>query len=147
MKNLNKYYIEQKEKKFKKLEEMKLKLSQEIEKEEGRLKINRESLEKLKFENTLLKDQYSRLKAMIIDRGIVLDVDNNNYKIYEWDNLNIEKKRDEIFILSKYGEELYSLKKDTVVVFKELFSEGYSCSLVAIRVTAKLIKVQLRFRK
>jgi hypothetical protein len=147
MKNLNKYYIKQKESELKKLDEKKARLSQEIEQENSRLIANKENLEKLQFENTMIKQQYKSLKNMIISRGIILDIENNNYNIKEWDNLFVEKKGGRYVVSYKNGEEVYSFEKDMQILLKDLFSEGYSCSLVVIRVTFRLIKIQLRFIK
>lgn len=147
MKNLNKYYIKQKESELKKLEKKKVKFSQEIELENNKLKNNKECFERLKFENTLLKDQYNNLKDMIISRGIILDIENKNSNIKEWDNLFVENKGNYYVASFKGGEEVYSFEKDMCNLLKDLFSEGCSCSIVVIRVTSKLIKIQLRFIK
>lgn len=147
MKNLNKYYINQKESELKKLEKKKVIFSQEIEKENKRLKNNKESFERLKFENALLKDQYNNLKDMIISRGIILDIENKSSNIKEWDNLFVENKGKHYIASFKGGEEAYSFEKDMCNLLKDLFSEGFSCSVVVIRVTSKLIKIQLRFIK
>lgn len=147
MKNFNNYYIKQKENEFRKLEEKKFKLSREIEQENIKLINNKEKLERLNLENEQMKNQYNSLKDMAINRGIVLGIENKNYKIKEWDNLFIEKKGNKYILLTKNREEIYSLEKDDFLVFQDLFSEGYSSSVIVIRVTPKLIKVQVRFVK
>ncbi len=147
MKNLNQYYIKQKESELKKLEKKIGMLSKEVEHTDDKLKANKESFEKLKFENTLLKDQYNSLKDMITSRGIILDIENNNSHIKEWDNLFIENKGSRYVVSYKGGEEVYTFEKDMYILLHDLFSEGCSCSLVAIRVTSKLIKIQIRFIK
>lgn len=147
MKNLNKYYIEQKESEFRRMEKKKLRLSREIEQESRMLTNNKDKFERLKLENESLKNQYKNLKDMTVSRGIILDIENRNNKIKEWDNLLIEKKVNRFIVLTKDREEIYSLEKDIFPVFQDLFSEGYSCSVVVIRVNPKLIKVQLRFVK
>lgn len=145
MKDLNKYYIDQKDNELKKLEERKLKLSLEIEQEKERLRENQESFEKLAFENNMLMEQYNSLKKMIIGRGLILEIEKNNLNIKEWDNLYINKKGSKLTVINKNGDELYSFEKDQCIILRDLFSQGYCCSLVVIRVTAKIIKVQLRF--
>lgn len=145
MKKLNKYYIKHKESELKKLDEKKARLSEEIGQERSKLNANRLSLEKIKSENTLIKDAYKNLKNMIVSRGIIFDIENNSYNIKEWDNLFVEKKGSKYVVAFKNGEELYNFEKDHYILLQDLFSVGYSCSLVVIRVSSKSIKIQLRF--
>jgi hypothetical protein len=142
---LNINYVKQKENELKRLEAKKIKLSQEIENEESRGKSVRGQYERLKFENMQLKTQHEELKKMIVSRGIIMDIENKGYNIGEWDNLYLEKKASQYFIVSKKGEELYSLEKNESIIIKELLSEDYICSLVAVRLAKKYIKIQLRF--
>ncbi|MCM0650713.1 hypothetical protein NBE98_20325 [Clostridium swellfunianum] len=147
MKNLNKYYIKQKENEFSKLEEKKLKLSREIEQEKEIFKTNEEKLGKLEIQNLQLRDQYNSLKKIIINRGIVLDIENNRYDIKEWDNLYLEKKGNKYVVVLKGGIVIYNFESYVYEILKDLFEEQLTSSLVVIRITPRLIKVQLRFRE
>lgn len=147
MKNLNKYYIKQKENEFSKLEEKKLKLSREIEQEKEIFKTNEEKLGKLEIQNLQLRDQYNSLKKIIINRGIVLDIENNRYDIKEWDNLYLEKKGNKYVVVLKGGIVIYNFESYVYEILKDLFDEQLTSSLVVIRITPRLIKVQLRFRE
>jgi predicted RNase H-like nuclease (RuvC/YqgF family) len=147
MKSLNFYYVKQKENELKKLEEKKAKLSREIVQETSELENSKENLEKLKLENNMLKEQYGNLKKLIKSRGIILDIENNRYNIKEWDNLYIKRKTSRFFILSRNEEEIYSLGNATCMLMEDMFSAGCSCSIVVIRVTAKWLKLQIRFIK
>lgn len=147
MKNLNKYYIKQKENEFKKLEEKKLKLSREIEQEKDIFKTNEERLGKLEIQNLQLRDQYNSLKKIILNRGIVLDIENNRYDIKEWDNLYLEKKGNKYVIVLKGGIVIYNFEGYISEILKDIFEEQLTSSLVVFRITPRLIKIQLRFRK
>lgn len=145
MKNLNRFYVEQKENELKKLEEKAASLENQIQKEENTAEKNREEFEKLQFVNAQLREQYNKLKTMIIGMGILLDIENNNYNIVEWENLYLKRKGNKYNIVNKDETELFVFDKDISSILQEISKDGYSCSIVVIRIYAKIIKVQLRF--
>lgn len=145
MKNLNKFYIKQKENEIKKLEEKTLNLERQIEYEENLAKKNRQDFEELKDKNLYLKTQYNTLKSTLISMGVLLDIENINYNIKEWDNVYLKKRGNRFLVITKNQEELLFIDKETSSILQDIFNDGYVCSLVVIRVSEKSIKVQLRF--
>jgi hypothetical protein len=145
MKNLNKFYIKQKESELKKLEEKALNLEKKIQEEESTAAKQREDFKHLQLENNQLKSQYHTLKNMLIGMGILFDIENNNYNFKEWDNLYLKKKGNSFLIVDKSEDELKVLEKDISIILQDIFDEEYSCSLIIIRVLPRSIKVQMRF--
>lgn len=145
MKNLNKLYVSQKENELKKLEDKALSLESQIQKEKESSEAHKGELDKLQYENNQLMSQYNMLKNMLIQMGILLDIENKSYNIKEWDNLYLKSKTNRYVVISKNEEEIYFFDKDTSCILQDIFTEGYSCSLVVIRVLSKNIKAQLRF--
>lgn len=136
--------INKKEKELQLLEHKREVYLKEIEKQEEALKRNRESFEKLEYENMLLKDRYNSLKRVIKERGIIIDIINDNYAIKEWDNLSINKEGDFFIVFSKRGERIKELDKDTTELVEEIIKEQGRYSLVVIRVDSRHIKALLR---
>lgn len=147
LKFLNKYYIKLKENELKKLELKKIELTEAAEAEESKIQDNKIQLERLQNENLILKEQYGRLNNILIARGIILNIEKNNYDIKQWDNLYLNRRGVKYIITSKKGEELYALDKDISLILDEIFKDGYGCSIIVVRVTVKLLKIQLRFIK
>jgi len=142
--NISERLIEKKEKELQLLEKKKGMYTKEIEKQEEILKRNKENLEKLEYENMLLKDRYNSLKRVIKERGVVIDIINDNYAVREWDNLSLNKEGDCFIVYSKRGERIKELDRDTTGIFEEIIKEQGRYSLVAIRVDIKHIKALLR---
>ncbi|ERI93888.1 hypothetical protein HMPREF1982_01340 [Clostridiales bacterium oral taxon 876 str. F0540] len=147
LKLLNRYYVKRKEKEIKDLEALALKLSQNIEEEERKRQGYELNLEKTVYKYNELKSLYNNLINMVLSRGIILDIENVNFNIKEWDNLYIYKKSGKYFIKDKNNIDYESLDKDTSELFEEIFDKGYNYSIVVIRVTKRLIKIQIRFYK
>lgn len=147
LKFLNKYYIKHKEKELKSLEAKKEELLGAVEYEKKISSENKIQLEKEHEENIRLKQQYHRIKNSLIERGIILDIENNNYGVKEWDNLELYRKASKYMILSKKKEIIYILDHDMCSIVEEISKESFSLSIIAIRVNSKLIKAQIRFIK
>jgi hypothetical protein len=145
LKGFNKYYIRYKESELKSLEDEKAKITQEIEQQKVLNDRTRIELQKLSFENEQLVFNYNSLKATIVNRGLIIDIENNNLDIKEWENLYLSKKSTKYCIVTKKNKEIYYFNKDTGMLMEAIMKEGYSCSIVAIRITNKVVKVQLRF--
>lgn len=144
---LNQYFIRRKEKELKRLDINKEKLSESIENEKEISEIYTEHLQKEQEENLLLKKQYDKVKDAVVNRGIILDIENNNYDIKEWDNLFLYKNGTKFSVVSKKQEDLYVLDNYMNGVLEQFSSANYSFSVVVIRVTKKIIKAQIRFVK
>jgi|GEM_PF-1093328 len=144
---LNKYYVKNKEKEIKKLEDLKLKLSEDIEKEKLIQQKNEISLKKITSENSELNSQYNNLLNMAVNRGLIFDIENTNFNIKEWDNLYIYRKSGKYYFKDKNNIDYGSLEKDITELFDDIFKRGFNCSIVVIRVESKAVKIQVRFFK
>ena len=144
VKTINERLINKKEKELKSLDKKKEIYEREFEKQEELLKRNRAELEKLEYENMLLKDRYNSLKRVIKERGLIIDIINDNYSVKEWDNLSFNKEGEYFIVYSKRGEKIKEVDKDTTEILEEIIREGGRYSLVVIRVDNKHIKTLLR---
>lgn len=144
MNNISERLISKKEKELQLLEHKKEVYIQEIKKQEEILKRNRSAIEKLEYENMLLKDRYNSLKRIIKERGLIIDIINDSYAIKEWDNLSLNKEGDYFIVYSKKGERIKEIDKDTTDILEEIIREQGRYSLVVIRVEKKHIKALLR---
>lgn len=144
---LNKFYVKNKEKEIKRLEDLKLRLSEDIEKEKLKQQNNEISLEKMTRENRELNSQYNNLLYMTVNRGLIFDIENTNFNVKEWDNLYIYKKSGKYFFKDKNNIDYGSLEKDITELFDDIFKRGFNCSIIIIRVTDKVVKIQVRFFK
>lgn len=144
---VNDYYIRSKENEIKKLDEKKLSLEKQILAEKEKSDENKKLLAKIEMENQLLKQQYENLVQMVESKGLTFDIANNNYDIKEWDNLILAKRGSGYIVLSKKGDELEVLDKDTNIILKDLLKEKINYSFVVVRVTNKNIRAQFRINK
>jgi len=136
--------VKKKEKELELLEHKKEQYQREIESKQMELRNNREILEKLQYENMMLKDRYNSLKRVIKERGLIIDIINDKFSVKEWDNLIATKEGDFFIIYSKRGERLKELDKDTTNILEEIIREEGRYSLVVIRVDSKHIKILFR---
>jgi len=142
---MSEHLVNKKEKELQALENKKEMYLKEIAKQEEALKRNRQFIEKLEYENMLLKDRYNSLKRVIKERGLIIDIISDNYSIKEWDNLSFNKEGEELIIYSKRGERLKELGKDTTEILEEIIKEQGRYSIVVVRADGKHIKALLRF--
>lgn len=143
-KEISNFYIESKQKQIKHIQENNEKLEKQIEIEKGKLEEHKNVLDKEIFENNLLKDEYSSLKRVIKERGIVIDITNDNYSLKEWDNLNLKREGNSFILSSKKGETLKSFDNETSELLQDASLQYGMYSAIVIRVTPKYIRVQIR---
>lgn len=144
---VNDYYIKTKENEIKKLEEKKRLLEQQILNEKALLDENKALLIKREMESKMLTEQYESLVRMVENNGLTFDIENKNYEIKEWDNLTLAKRGTSYIILSKKGEELEMLNRETSFILEHLLSEKKNYSFVVVRITKKNIRAQFRINK
>jgi len=143
-KYINDHLVKKKEKELELLEHRKEEYEREAESKQKELTRNGEILEKLQYENMMLKDRYNSLKRVIKERGLIIDIINDNFYVKEWDNLSLSIEGDFFIIYSKRGEKLKELDKDTTSILQEIIREEGRYSLVSIRVDSKHIKILFR---
>lgn len=144
---VNDYYIRAKENEIKKLDEKKISLEKQIIAGKEKCDENKKLLAKIEMENQALKQQYVNLVQMVESKGLTFDIANNNYDVKEWDSLILAKRGLSYIVLSKKGDELEILDKDTSIILKDLLKEKTNYSFVVVRVTSKTIRAQLRINK
>lgn len=145
--SFNKFYIKLKEKKLNKLDNVREKIEKELETEKlKKIELN-DKFVRINAENGYLNMQYSNYKRTIIDNGITFSFENENFNIKEWDNLQLRKSGNSFAFLSKSAGQIFSIENIHAQIVDEILKEGYSYSLVVIRVTRNLVKCQLRFIK
>lgn len=139
----NKFFIKQKEELIKNLDNKKKLYEEEKKKIEKRLNNNIESEKKIKFENSILKEEYDNLKKMLKERGLIFEIFNNHYDIKEWDNLFFKKEDGHYIITTKKGECVKVFNEEVSAIIEESINELKAYSMVVIRVTTKNIRIQL----
>lgn len=144
---VNEYYIRAKENEIKKLNERRIDLEKQILLGKEKLDENKVILTKKEMESQLLEQQYESLVRMVENKGLLFDIPNSNYDIKEWDGLTLAKRGSSYIILSKKGDELEVLDKDTSYILKDLLDEKTNYSFVVVRVTSKNIRAQFRINK
>lgn len=139
----DKLFIKQKENIIQNLDQKKDLYEENIKNIDKILKNNREIEKKLKFENAILSDEYNNLKRLFKERGLIIEIFNNNYDLKEWDNLFLKKVDDKYIITTKKDEILKVFNEETSNIFDECISDSEAYSIVIIRVTAKNIRAQM----
>lgn len=73
-------------------------------------------------------------------------IENNNFNVKEWGNLNFVKQHNLISIKTKNEEIIYTFDDINSRVLNKLLCHNNSYSIVAIRVTEQLIKINIRIK-
>lgn len=141
------YYIKSKQKQMKQIEDSNKRLQELIETEKIRIVENNNKLQQVNFQNNMLQDEYNSLKRVIKERGLIIDISNDNYELKEWDSLNFSRVGRYYTLASKKGEALKEYDERTSDLFRELAAEYGDYSALVIRTDPKLIRVQIRLAK
>jgi hypothetical protein len=144
---VNDYYIKSKENEMKKLDEKKISLEKQISVLKEELDNNKRLLSKKENESQLIEQQYEGLVRMVESKGITFEIENKNYDIKDWDSLNLAKRGSNYIVMSKKGDELEILDRETSFILRDLLNEKTSYSFVVVRVTSKSIRAQFRIKK
>jgi len=143
-KNNNNYYLETIKNKIKKLDLKKAQYELEIMQQNNLLEHNNSKLQKLKFTNDVLQDEYNSLIRLLQKEGIIFEINFNEYTPQPWDNLFIVKAAKGYEIQSKTGIKLMMLDEKFLKIIQDIDKKD-SYSLIVIRVTDKTALIQLRF--
>ncbi|MCB2293017.1 hypothetical protein LGK95_05705 [Clostridium algoriphilum] len=143
-KNNNERYLENIKHKIEKLdikgEEYELQLVQQIK----ILEHNNETIQKFKFTHDMLYDKYISLISLLEKQGIIFEINFNDYKPHEWENLLVVKTGSGYEIRTKAGHRLKMLDENYSKIIGDI-NKKEEHSLIVIRVTDKTSLVQLRF--
>ena len=143
-KNNNDYYLENIKHKIEKLdikkEEYELKLVEQIK----LLEHNNSTIQKFKFTHDILCDKYNSLIRLLENQGIIFEINFNEYKPHQWENLVMLKRSNGYEIQTKTGQYLKMLDENYSIIIQDIDKEK-SHSLIVIRVTDKTSLIQLRF--
>ncbi|WP_125154360.1 hypothetical protein [Clostridium rectalis] len=102
-------------------------------------------LQHLKLENEILTEKYLRIIELILDRGIIIDILNKGYKIKEWDNLYLIKRKETMVICSKNNEVIKIFNKEESKELEKII-KNKNYSIVVTRIEGKYIKIQFRVK-
>lgn len=100
----------------------------------------------MKFENSLLNDKYNSLVKILKLNGVVMYIENNKFNVKDWDNLNFVKPHNLISIETKDGEIIYTFDEINSRILNKLLYNNNSYSIIIMRVTEKLIKINFRIK-
>lgn len=143
-KNSNNYYLESIKNKIKKLDLKKSQYEAQLMQQNKLLEHNNSITQKLKFTNDMLHDQYNSLIRLLEKQGIIFEINFNEYKPHQWENLFIVKTPRGYEIQTKTGSILMRLDKNFSGIIQDIHKKD-SYSLIVIRVLDKSALVQLRF--
>ena len=143
-KNGNNYYLQSIKNKIKKLNLKKEQYEMQLVEQNNLLEDNKSDEDKLKFTNDILYDQYNSLLRLLEKEGIIFEVNLNEYKPHQWENLFMVRVSKRYEIQAKTGSVLMILDEIFSTIIQDIDKrDGYS--LIVIRVTGKVALVQLRF--
>ena len=142
--NNNSYYVNNINNKINTLDLKKQQYEEQITQKNQILKSNNINIQKLKFKNDLLKDQYKGLLRLLGQQGIMFEISLSEYIPEQWENLFIVKASKGYEIKTKTGKTLKMLQEDISNIIQDI-EEKESYSLIVIRSTNKVALVQLRF--
>ncbi|MBU3182447.1 hypothetical protein [Clostridium psychrophilum] len=108
------------------------------------LEHNNVTIEKFQFTHDILYDKYNSLIRLLEKQGIIFEINFNEYKPHQWENLLVVKISNGYEIRTKSGSTLKMLDENYSKIIRDI-SEKESHSLIVIRVTDKTSLVQLRF--
>ena len=143
-KNSKNYYLERIKSKIDRLDLRKKQYEVKIVQQNKFLEKNNYDNQKLKFENSILHDQYNSLITLLEKEGIIFEVNFSKYTPYQWENLLIVKASKGYEIQTKTGSILMMLDEKFLSIIQDIKKRD-SYSLIVIRVTDKTSLVQLRF--
>ena len=101
-------------------------------------------MQKLKFTNDVLHDEYNSLIRLLEKQGIIFEMNFSEYNPQPWENLFIVKASKGYEIQTKTGIILKMLDEEFLKIIQDINKKD-SYSLIVIRVTDKTALVQLRF--
>jgi len=143
-KNNNNYHLESIKNKIKKLDLRKQEYEVQLIQQNKVLEQNNSAVQKLKFTNDILHDQYNSLIRLLEKQGIIFEINFSGYKPHQWENLFIVKASKAYEIQTKTGSILMVLDEKFSNIIQDI-NKRDSYSLIVIRVTDKASLVQLRF--
>lgn len=142
--NNNNYYINNINNKINTLDLKKQQYAEQISQKNKVLQYNNSAIQKLKFTNDILKDEYQSLIRLLKQQGIVFEISFSEYMPVQWENLFIVKSSKGYEIKTKAGSTLMMLNDDISNIIQHIDKKD-SYSLIVIRITNKVALVQLRF--
>jgi hypothetical protein len=142
--NNNNYYLNNINNKISALNLKKQQYEEQINRKSKVLQQNNYFIQKLRFTNDMLKEQYNSLIRLLSQQGIVFEINFSEYKPHQWENLFIVKVLKGYEIKSKTGNTLMMLDDDVSSIIKDIGKKD-SYSLIVIRIMHKTALVQLRF--
>ncbi|WP_443663151.1 hypothetical protein [Clostridium sp.] len=138
------YYLENMNRKIKKLDLIKDQHELELIKQSKLLEQNNLTNNGLKFTNNMLRDQYNSLLILLQQQGIIFEMNFIKYTPHQWENLVIVKRSNGYEIQSKAGTMIMMLDKKYSKIIQDV-NKKRAQSLIVIRVTERMALVQLRF--
>lgn len=114
----------------------------QLDNEKALLKQNKQSLDVLKGENILIKEDFKSITALFENENKTITVKNNNYEVDLWENVFLKKESSYYIIESKKGEVIYVFNEN-MNDFLDSF-QALSCSIVILSVDNYRIVLQFR---
>ncbi|MPQ63851.1 hypothetical protein [Clostridium estertheticum] len=143
-KDNNNNYLENVNRKIKKLDNIKKQYELQLIDQSKLLEHSNSVSGGLKFTNNMLNDHYNSLLRLLEQQGMIFEMKFTNYIPHQWENLIIIKKSNGYEIQSKAGGFIMMLNNKYSKIIQDV-NKKQSQSLIVIRVRDRLALVQLRF--
>ncbi|MBU3185275.1 hypothetical protein [Clostridium estertheticum] len=143
-KDNNNHYLENVNRKIKKLDNIKKQYELQLIDQSKLLEHSNSVSGGLKFTNNMLNDHYNSLLTLLEQQGMIFEMKFTNYIPHQWENLIIIKKSNGYEIQSKAGGFIMMLNNKYSKIIQDV-NKKQSQSLIVIRVRDRLALVQLRF--
>ncbi|EQB88907.1 hypothetical protein J2Z44_003925 [Clostridium punense] len=130
---------------IKKLEGNKANLEKEIKNHTTYINLKEEKLNKLSFEKRTLDEKYEQFLNFLINRGISFEVNNNTFKLRQWDSINVVSVKNNIILRDKNNQVVKVIEDMGWTIFKDIINRGYSIKAIVIRAGDKIAVIQVRF--
>jgi hypothetical protein len=117
-------------------------LKQQIEAEKARLEQDRQSLDQLAEQNTLIKRDYESMLRLFQNENKTIWIKNYDYNLSPWENVYIRQKDSSYAIVTKREEEIYVFDVELKAFLAYLTSLSHS--IIVLSVDKSRIVLQLR---
>lgn len=139
---LSSIYLKLKEMRLNSLDTKIQGLQTQLENEKALLKLNKESLDIMSNENTLIKKDFKSITSIFENENKTITIKNNNYDVNLWENVSLKKESSYYVIEAKTAGVIYVFNESMNDFFDSF--QTLSCSIVILSVDNYRIVLQFR---
>lgn len=141
---LSKLYRKIKNARLKSLEMNIQKLRKQIELENKQYAVDTELFNSLQQKNNTVKEKYSKMLELFKGEYKTITIKNNNYNVKQWDNLLIEKRKQNYLLQTKRKEDIYIFEEIMNDFIEFFLTLQYSIIVLSVDKTRIVIQFRLK---